>query len=55
MDLISLARATVEKTKTQLEAVMAHHLAIANPQNWEEFIRIALSEKCLSDLRESIP
>lgn len=37
-DLISLARAAVKKTKTQLETVMARHLAIADPRNGEEFI-----------------
>ena len=38
-DLISLAKAAVKKTKTQLETVMARHLAIADPRNGPEFIR----------------
>ena len=38
-DVISLARAAVKKTKTQLEIVMSRHLAIANPQNGEDFIK----------------
>ena len=32
-DLISLAKAAMKKTKTQLETVMARHLAIADPRN----------------------
>ena len=37
--LISLARAAVKKTKTQLETVMSRHLAIADPQNGTDFIK----------------
>ena len=38
-DLISLAKAAVKKTKTQLETVMTRHLAIADPRNGPEFIK----------------
>ena len=38
-DLISLAKAAVKKTKTQLETVMPRHLAIADPRNGPEFIK----------------
>ena len=38
-DLISLTKAAVKKTKTQLETVMARHLAIANLRNGLEFIK----------------
>ena len=38
-DLISLAKAAVKKTKTQLETVMSRHLAIADPRNGPEFIK----------------
>ena len=38
-DLISLAKAAVKKTKTQLETVMSRHLAIADPKNGPEFIK----------------
>ena len=37
-DLISLAKATVKKTKMQLEIVMARHLAIVDPRNGQEFV-----------------
>ena len=38
-DLISLAKAVVKKTKTQLETVMSRHLAIVDPRNGPEFIK----------------
>ena len=38
-DLISLAKAAVKKTKTQLETVMSRHQAIADPWNGREFIK----------------
>ena len=38
-DLISLAKAAVKKTKTQLEIVMSRHLAIVDPRNGPEFIK----------------
>ena len=38
-DLISLAKAAVKKTKTQLETVMSRHLVIADPRNGLEFIK----------------
>ena len=37
-DLISLAKAVVKKTKTQLETVMTRHLAISDLRNGPEFI-----------------
>ena len=37
-DLITLARAAVKKTKTQLETVTQRHLAIADPRNGAKFI-----------------
>ena len=38
-DFIFLAKAAMKKTMTQLETVMARHLAIANPRNGPEFIK----------------
>ena len=38
-DLISLAKAAVKKTKTQLEIVMSRHLAIADPRIGPKFIK----------------
>ena len=38
-DLISLAKAAVKKTKTQLETIMLRHLAIADPRNGPKFIK----------------
>ena len=38
-DMISLVKAVVKKTKTQLETVMSRHLAIADPRNGPEFIK----------------
>ena len=49
-DLISLAKAAVKKTKTQLETVMARHLAIADPQNGPEFIREVRNSMTLASL-----
>ena len=49
-DLISLAKAAVKKTKTQLEIVMARHLAIADPRNGPEFIREVRNSMTLASL-----
>ena len=49
-DLISLAKAAVKKTKTQLETVMARHLAIADPRNGPEFIREVRNSMTLASL-----
>ena len=38
-DLISLAKAAVKKTKTQLEIAMSRHLAIVDLRNGPEFIK----------------
>ena len=52
-DLISLAKAAIKKTKTQLETVMARHLAIADPRNGPEFIREVWNFMMLSSLSVS--
>ena len=49
-DLISLAKAAVKKTKTQLETVMARHLAISDPRNGPEFIREVRNSMTLASL-----
>ena len=52
-DLISLAKAAVKKTKTQLETIMARHLAIANPRNGPEFIKEVRNFTTLASLSVS--
>ena len=52
-DLISLAKAAVKKTKTQLEIVMARHLVIADPRNGPKFIREVRNLTMLASLSVS--